>query len=72
MPSLRSTPARTTLPAVGASTWASGSQVWTGTSGVLTAKATSIATKVRVAAGPPRGGAAMMARMSKVRGSLPR
>ena len=27
------------LPAVGACTWASGSQVWTGTIGTLTAKA---------------------------------
>ncbi len=31
-------PARITEPAVGASTWASGSQVWTGHIGILTAK----------------------------------
>src|SRR6185312_10533164 len=31
-------PARMTEPAVGASTWASGSQVWTGHIGILTAK----------------------------------
>src|SRR5271154_6251821 len=31
-------PARTPDPAVGASTWASGSQVWTGHIGILTAK----------------------------------
>jgi hypothetical protein len=30
-------PARITEPAVGASTWASGSQVWTGHIGILTA-----------------------------------
>ena len=31
-------PARMTEPAVGASTWASGSQVWTGHIGIFTAK----------------------------------
>ncbi len=31
-------PARITDPAVGASTWASGSQVWTGHIGIFTAK----------------------------------
>ena len=31
-------PARITEPAVGASTWASGSQVWTGHIGIFTAK----------------------------------
>lgn len=30
-------PAKITEPAVGASQWASGSQIWTGTSGILTA-----------------------------------
>ena len=39
MPSFSMTPARITEPAVGASVWASGSQVWTGKSGTLTAKA---------------------------------
>src|SRR5271166_6020334 len=37
-PIFRSTPARITEPAVGASTCASGSQVWTGHIGTLTAK----------------------------------
>src|SRR5471030_1986968 len=36
-PIFNSTPARITDPAVGASTWASGSQVWTGHIGTLTA-----------------------------------
>ena len=30
-------PAKITEPAVGASQWASGSQIWTGTRGILTA-----------------------------------
>src|SRR3984885_991516 len=37
-PIFKSTPARMTEPAVGASTWASGSQVWTGHIGIFTAK----------------------------------
>src|SRR6201996_9327845 len=37
-PIFRRIPARMTEPAVGASTWASGSQVWTGHIGILTAK----------------------------------
>src|SRR5882757_2210736 len=37
-PIFSSTPARITEPAVGASTWASGSQVWTGHIGTFTAK----------------------------------
>src|ERR1700722_9539360 len=37
-PILSRMPARITEPAVGASTWASGSQVWTGHIGILTAK----------------------------------
>src|SRR6516225_739253 len=37
-PSFKRMPARMTEPAVGASTWASGSQVWTGHIGTLTAK----------------------------------
>ena len=36
--SLSNIAAKKTEPAVGASTWASGSQVWTGHIGVLTAK----------------------------------
>ena len=39
MPSFSSTPARSIEPAVGASVWASGSQVWNGTTGVLITKA---------------------------------
>ncbi len=39
MPIFSSTPARMTEPAVGASTWASGSQVCSGNSGTLMAKA---------------------------------
>ena len=39
MPSFSSTPARSIEPAVGASVWASGSQVWNGNTGVFTAKA---------------------------------
>ena len=41
MPSFSRTPARITEPAVGASVWASGSHVWSGNSGTLTAKATA-------------------------------
>ena len=40
-PSLRSTPARTMLIGVGASTWASGSHEWSGTIGTLTANPTN-------------------------------
>ena len=43
-PILSSTPASTMLPAVGACTWASGSQVCSGTMGTFTAKATRKAT----------------------------
>jgi hypothetical protein len=39
VPSFSRTPARSTEPAVGASVWASGSQVWSGKSGTLMAKA---------------------------------
>ncbi len=45
MPILSSTPARITEPAVGAWTWASGSQVWNGNSGTLMAKASANARK---------------------------
>ena len=45
MPILRSTPARITDPAVGASVWASGSQVCSGNMGTFTAKATAKARK---------------------------
>ena len=42
-----STLARSTLPAVGASTWAAGSQVWNGNMGTLTAKAVKNAAKAQ-------------------------
>jgi len=45
-------PARITEPAVGASTWASGSQVWKGNIGTLIAKARKKAPKNHHAAGP--------------------
>ncbi len=45
VPILRRTPARMTDPAVGASTCASGSQVWNGKSGTLMAKASVKARK---------------------------
>ena len=38
VPSFSSTPASSTLPAVGASVWASGSHVWNGKNGTLIAK----------------------------------
>ena len=41
VPIFRSTPARITEPAVGASTCASGSQVWNGNSGTLIANASA-------------------------------
>ena len=53
MPSLRSTPARSTLPPVGASTCASGSQVWKGTIGTLTAKPASSARNTIICSQPP-------------------
>ncbi len=46
-PIFSSTPARITEPAVGASTWASGSQVCTGNIGTLMAKATKKARKAQ-------------------------
>ena len=45
VPILRSTPARMTEPPVGASTWASGSQVWSGNIGTFTANASAKAVK---------------------------
>jgi hypothetical protein len=52
VPILSITAARSTLPAVGASTWASGSQVWNGKIGTLIAKATANAAKSQGASGP--------------------
>ena len=45
VPTFRSTPARSTDPAVGASVWASGSHVCSGNNGTFTAKATKNARK---------------------------
>ena len=45
MPSLSRMPARSMEPAVGASVWASGNQVWNGNIGVLTAKAMAMPRK---------------------------
>ena len=39
MPNFKRMPARSIEPAVGASVWASGSQVWNGNAGTLTANA---------------------------------
>ena len=52
-----------TEPAVGASTWASGSQVWTGHIGILTAKVAKKAShsQVCIAAREMRGGDAASA-----------
>ena len=52
MPIFSSTPARMTEPAVGASTCASGSHVWSGNSGTLMAKASAKARNMRVCARP--------------------
>ena len=51
VPILSSTPARITEPAVGASTWASGSQVWNGNIGTLMAKASAKARKSQACSG---------------------
>src|SRR5436853_43127 len=52
VPSFSMMLARTTEPAVGASTWASGSQVWNGNIGTFTANARKKATKHQKVAGP--------------------
>src|SRR5205823_11817672 len=52
VPIFKSTPARITDPAVGASTWASGSQVWNGKIGTLMANARKNAPNNQKAAGP--------------------
>src|SRR5215469_5209857 len=57
VPILRRTPARITLPAVGASTWASGSQVWNGNIGTLIAKPRKNAKNSHIAAAPAIFGA---------------
>src|SRR5262245_65431366 len=47
VPIFKRTPARITLPGVGASTWASGSHVWKGKRGTLIAKDRAKARKMR-------------------------
>ena len=48
MPIFSRMPARNTLPAVGACTWASGSQVCSGNSGTLMAKPANSARKTHI------------------------
>ena len=69
VPILRSTPASTTEPAVGASVWASGSQVCNGNSGTFTAKAAKNAMNSHLAVpeSRPPGAHAVSVRRSKVR-----
>ena len=57
--------ASTTEPPVGASTWASGSQVWTGHIGTLTANAKKNAKKISICACSVSG-SRCQARMSKL------
>ena len=53
MPIFRSTPAKSTLPPVGASTWARGSQVWKGTIGTLMANPANSARNTSICSQPP-------------------
>ena len=48
VPSFSRIAARITDPCVGASVWASGSQVWNGNIGTLTAKPTNIPAKIQI------------------------
>ena len=59
VPIFSRTPARITEPAVGASTCASGSQVWNGNIGTLMAKPTKKAKNSRIAAVPVICGAVL-------------
>ena len=62
--------ARSTDPTVGAAVWASGSQVWSGHIGTLTAKPRNMATKTRKANLPvkaPEAPSSVSCGMSKVR-----
>ena len=71
-PSLSMTPARITEPAVGASVWASGSQVWNGNIGTLIAKARKKARKAPIwsaGAKPPPAGE--LAQRLEVEGARP-
>ena len=58
MPIFRSTPARMTEIGVGASTWASGNQVWKGNIGILMANPMKRPTKTSLAKAKPRIGEA--------------
>jgi hypothetical protein len=53
VPILSRTPARIAEPGAGASACAGGSQVWTGTTGVLMAKPTNSAQKTSTETTPP-------------------
>jgi hypothetical protein len=57
--------ARTAEPPVGASTWTSGSQVWTGHIGTFTAKAAKKAKKMKVCSLAVSGSSCQL-RMSKL------
>src|SRR6185437_11108717 len=59
-------PARMTEPAVGASTWASGSQVWTGHIGILTAKLAKKASHSQVCIATGKWAVASKVAMSEV------
>src|SRR3974377_50533 len=65
VPIFSRTPARITEPAVGASTWASGSQVWNGNIGTLIAKPTKNAKNSHTAAGPAIFGAVAYSSVSE-------
>src|ERR1700750_1194255 len=65
-PIFKRMPARITEPAVGASTWASGSQVWTGHIGILTAKLAKKASHSQVCMAAGKCALASSAAMSVV------
>ena len=69
MPIFSRIPASSTEPTVGASVWASGSQVWSGHTGTLTAKPRATAANTIVPKVPPKRAAptSWRASMSKVR-----
>ena len=56
VPSFSRIAARITEPCVGAWVWASGSQVWNGNIGTLTAKPTNIPAKIQICMVRPRCG----------------
>ncbi len=69
MPSFSRTPASRTEPAVGASTWASGSQVCNGTSGTLTAKPANNATKTQPCTARQKTGSFTVSALTRVTNS---